>query len=384
MNVRNLGLLLAAWVATFAVSAAPSAAASVWVYVGTYTNGASEGLYLFEMDPESGKLSPKGLVAKLRNPSFLAIHPEGTHLYAVNEVGRYQGEPTGAVSAFKIEADGRLEPLNRQPSKGGGPCHIVVDRTGKNVLVANYGGGNVTVIPIARDGSLGTPSDVEQHEGSSVDPRRQQGPHAHSINLDKANRFAVAADLGLDKVLIYRFDAEAGSLEPNDPPAAELEPGSGPRHFAFDPENRHAYVINELASTITVMEYDTETGALSPKQTITTLPKGFDGTNHTADIHVSPAGRFVYGSNRGHDSLAVYAVEIDTGRLKPIGHVSTGGETPRNFNIEPSGRFLLAANQDTDTIAVFRIDPDSGIPEPTGHQVRVPTPVCVQFLVRSE
>jgi 6-phosphogluconolactonase len=354
---------------------------TMYVYVGTYTQGEDEGINLLRMDGESGKLESLGVVAQAENPSFLAIHPNGRFLYAVNEIGQYEGQQSGSVSAFRLDpGTGQLSSINTQSSRGGAPCHIVVDKEGRNALVANYTGGNVCVLPITADGSLSRASDVEQHEGSGPDPRRQEGPHGHSINLDAGNRFAVAADLGLDKLLVYRFDPEAGTLTPNDPPSSSVAPGAGPRHFDFHPNGRLAFAINELASTVTAFHYDPESGTLVETQTHSTLPGDFEGNNSTADIHVHPNGRFLYGSNRGHDSLAIFRIDEQAGTISPIGHAPTGGKTPRNFGIDPSGRFLLAANQGSNSVIVFRIDPDTGMLEPTGHRAEVPMPVCVKFL----
>lgn len=354
------------------------------VYVGTYTQGGkSKGIYLLEMDPETGKLTPKGAVAEVANPSFLAIHPNRRYLYAVGEISDFAGKKSGAVNAFSIDSGtGVLTLLNQQPSVGAGPCHLIVDRSGKNVLVANYGGGSVAALPLAADGRLGEASAFIQHEGKSVNPRRQEGPHAHSINVDRANRFAFAADLGLDKVLIYRLDSSKGTLSPNDPPAGVVPPGSGPRHFAFHPNGRYAYVINEISSTVTGFAFDSKSGALNPLQTLSTLPAEYRGGGGTAEVQVHPSGKFLYGSNRGHDSIAIFAINAGTGMLSPAGHQLTGGKTPRNFGIDPTGAFLLAANQNSDTIVVFRIDAQTGALSPAGHQVEVPSPVCVKFLAR--
>jgi 6-phosphogluconolactonase len=247
--------------------------------------------------------------------------------------------------------------------------------------VANYGGGSVACLPIGEDGRLGDATAFIQHKGSSVNPQRQREPHAHSINLDAANRFAFVADLGLDKVLVYRFDPSAGTLEPNDPPAAVIASGSGPRHFAFHPSGRFAYVINELNSTVTAFAYDAERGTLQTLQTVTTLPEGFDGKSFPAEVQVHPSGKFLYGSNRGHDSIACFAIDAATGRLTPIGHEPTQGKNPRNFGIDPTGAYLLAANQDGDNVVAFRIDPATGKLSPTGQSIRVPMPVCVKFML---
>jgi 6-phosphogluconolactonase len=351
------------------------------VYVGTYTDGKSQGIYLFELDSDTGKMTPAGLATETTNPSFLAIHPNHRFLYAVNEIGEFGGKQSGAVSAFAIDpASGRLALLNQQPSGGGAPCHITVDREGKHVLVANYAGGSVAVLPIQPDGRLGAATAFVQHHGSSVNRQRQEAPHAHSINLDAANRFAFAADLGLDKVLVYRFDPAKGTLAANDPPAAQVDPGSGPRHFAFHPSGRFAYVINEMGSTVTAFRYHSRTGTLEPLHTLSTLPAGFAGSTSTAEVQAHPSGKFLYGSNRGHDSIAIFRIDPETGRLTTAGHQPTGGKTPRNFGIDPTGTYLLAANQGSDNIVVFRIDPETGRLTPTGQVVEVPSPVCVKFL----
>ena len=353
------------------------------VYIGTYTRGQSEGIYLSQLDLATGKLRAAELAAKVANPSFLAIHPGRPLLYAVGELGDFQGKRAGAVSAFSVDpATGKLTLLNQQSSQGTGPCHLVVDRTGKNVLVANYGGGSIACLPIRRDGRLGEATSSIQHEGSSVDPRRQQGPHAHSMNLDAAGRFAFAADLGLDKILVYRLDAAKGKLTPNDPPWTRLAPGSGPRHFAFHPSGRYAYVINELNSTVTAFRYDAGQGILRPLQTISTLPEGFDGSSTTAEVQVHPSGKFLYGSNRGHDSIACFAIDAATGKLTCVGHEPTQGKSPRNFGIDPTGSYLLAANQGTDNVVVFRIDTETGRLRPTGQSISVSTPVCVKIVAR--
>ncbi len=358
-------------------------AGPLWLYVGTYTGGksGSEGIYLLELDPQSGKVTNKGAVAKLTNPSFLAIHPGGKFVYAVNEVGDFQGKSTGAVSALAIDpSSGKLTLLNQQSSVGNGPCHLTVDATGKNVLVANYGSGAVACLPIGSDGSLSPASSSIQHEGTGADPGRQQGPHAHSINLDRANRFAFAADLGLDKVLIYKFDADKGTLTPNEPPFAKVAPASGPRHFAFHPDGKFAYVINEMANTVTVFAYDADRGSLDTIQAISTLPDGFKGRSYTAEVQVHPSGKFVYGSNRGHDSIAIFRVDPANGKLTAAGHQKTLGKNPRNFALDPTGTFLLAENQDSDTVVVFRIDPESGGLTQVGEPIAVPKPVCIRML----
>jgi 6-phosphogluconolactonase len=360
--------------------ASPHKASSLSVYFGTYTGRNSKGIYVARFDPATGKLSVPELAAESTNPSFLAIHPAGKFLYAVNEVADYEGKSSGAVSAFAIDrTSGKLAQLNQQSSQGAAPCHLIVDPSGKNVLLANYTGGSVTVLPIRTDGSLEKASDHVQHTGSSVDPRRQKEPHAHSINLTPDGRYALAADLGLDKILIYRFDATKGTLEPHDPAAAAVPPGSGPRHFAFHPSRRYAYVINELSSTVTAFSFDPMAVTLRQLQTISTLPEPVKG-NSTAEVVVHPSGKFLYGSNRGHNSIAIFTIDESTGRLTPAGYQPTGGKSPRNFAIDPSGAYLLAANQGSDSVVVFRIDSASGGLKPTGQSIEVGAPVCIRFL----
>ena len=351
------------------------------VYFGTYTRGASEGIYLSVLNLQTGVLSQPVLAGKVVNPSFLAIHPKRNWLASVGEVGDFAGRRSGAVNAFRVDPQtGLLTLINAQPSGGAGACYVSIDHSGRNVLVANYGGGSASVLPIGDDGRLGEATAFVQHEGSSVDPRRQTAPHAHSVYVDSANRFAFVVDLGLDRVMIYRFDAQRGMLAAHDPPWASVAPGAGPRHFAFRPDNRFAYVINELQSTVTAFAYDAASGTLSPFQTVPTLPEDFDGDNTTAEVLVHPSGRFLYGSNRGHDSIAVFAIDADNGRLRFIEHQPTGGNTPRNFGIDPTGQFLLAANQASDSVVVFRIDQATGGLKPTGQQIEVPTPVCVRMV----
>jgi 6-phosphogluconolactonase len=358
----------------------PPAAAPLAVYVGTYTGSGSRGIFRFELDPTTGAWSDPVLAAETENPSFIALHPGGRVLYAVNEIGTFGGAPTGAVSAFAIDdTSGRLTPLGQRPSGGADPCHLAVDRGGRNVLVANYAGGSVAVLPFDANGRLQPASEVRQHRGSGPDRARQEGPHAHAIVLDGTEHFALAADLGADRIFVYRFDAAAGRLEPNDPAAVALDPGSGPRHLAWHPSRRYLYAINELRSTITALRYDPVPGTAESFQTVTTLPDGFSGTNKAAEIAVSPDGRFLYGSNRGDDSIAVFRIDPISGVVVSAGHVPTGGRTPRHFAIDPSGRWLLAANQDSDSIVVFRLDPATGRPEQVGRTLAISKPVCILF-----
>ena len=349
------------------------------LYVGTYTSGKSEGIYIYRMNLNTGEL--KSLKAiKTINPSFLAIDGSKRNLYAVNEVSEFAGKSSGAVSAFAIDTkSGDLNFLNQQPSLGANPCHVIVDRTGRFVLVANYTGGSVAVLPILHDGSLGPATDLVQHKGSSVDRKRQEGPHAHCITPDGSNRYAFATDLGLDKILIYQFDANQGKLLPNREPWVRLKPGAGPRHFSFHPSGRFAYVINELNSTVTAFAYDPAAGTLMEIQTLSTLPKNYAGANSCAELVVSSSGRFLYGSNRGHNSIVSFAIDEHTGKLMHLEHVSTQGSTPRNFTIDPTGAFLLVANQDSDTIITFLVDPASGRLKSAPGVAEVPSPVCLVF-----
>lgn len=351
------------------------------VFVGTYTSGKSEGIYTYRMNLSSGELKHLNTVKGVVNPSFLATDRQRRYLYAVNEMMEFAGKPGGAVSAFSInQRTWELRSLNQQPSLGGAPCYVMVDETGKFVLVANYGGGNVSVLPIRRDGSLGTATDMVQHQGTGVNPERQEGPHAHCIILDRSNRYAFAVDLGLDKIMIYRFDSNKGKLIPGKEPWVQVKPGAGPRHLTFYPRDRYAYVINELDSTLTAFSYDRANGMLRIVQNVSALPRGFSGTNTCADVHVSPSGKFLYGSNRGHNSIVVFEIEESTGKLTYVEHEPTQGNTPRNFAIDPTGAFLLVANQDSDTIITFRIDPETGRLKSTGHQTKVPSPVCLRLV----
>lgn len=351
------------------------------VYVGTYTGEKSKGIYVSRLNAATGALSAPQLAAELRNPSYLAVRPGGGFIYAVSEVNDVDGKPGGAVNAFAVAKDtGLLTPLNTQSSGGRGPAHITVDRTGAHALVANYGGGSVSILPIAPDGRLGPASAVVQHTGSSVNQARQKEPHAHSVNMDPANRLAYVADLGIDKVMIYRVGPN-GTLTPNDPPSVAMQPGDGPRHFAFHPKGRLAYVINELTCTITVFTVDGK-GGLTAVQTVSTLPDGqavVQGYS-TADVQVHPSGKFLYGSNRGHDSIVVFAIDEKTGRLTHVQHQPTGGSTPRAFGIDPTGTYFLAANQRSDSVHVFRIDPATGRLTDTGHSASLGAPVCVKFV----
>jgi 6-phosphogluconolactonase len=357
------------------------------VYFGTYTGDGSRGIYTCELNLETGAATAPQLAAELTNPSFLAFDPEYRFLYAVNEVSDFPGaEPgprgAGGVTAFRIDpATGALTKLNSQLSGGGAPCHLVVDATGRNVLVANYTGGSVSVLPINPDGSLQPVSCLMQHTGSSVDKSRQEAPHAHSVNLSADNRFAFVADLGLDQILIYRFDPEQGQLTPHQPPFATVRPGGGPRHFTFHPNGKYAYTNNEMTLVQTAFRYDAERGTLEAIQDITTLPADADRRGaSTAETLAHPSGKFVYVSNRGHGTIAIFQVR-DDGSLRAAGHAPSGGKVPRNFGIDPTGRWLLSANQDNGVVLVQRIDQETGALEPVGEPLQVPRGVCVRMFL---
>lgn len=361
------------------LKASQSSKRELTVYVGTYTTGRSEGIYICRLDLSTGKLKQIDVAKGVANPSFLTVDPQTRFLYAVNEVKEFEGKASGAVSAFSIDhATGALKFINQQSSGGGGPCHLSLDGTGKFLLVANYDAGSFEVLPI-RQGALGAPVDFIQHRGSSVNPKRQAGPHAHCVVTDKNNRRVFVTDLGLDKIMIYEFDSRTGKLTPNQKPWLKTKPGAGPRHFAFHRNGRWAYVINEIDSTMSTLAYDAATGELRETQTISTLPASFGGKSSGAELQVAPSGKFLYGSNRGDDSIVVFSIDQTSGKLGLVDHTSTQGKVPRNFAIEPAGRWLLAANQNSDSVVSFAIDPGSGKLSPTGHSVEIPVPVCVAF-----
>jgi 6-phosphogluconolactonase len=362
------------------------------VFVGTYTEpirfgtgkileGKGKGIYVYRLDISSGSMEQISLAEGVPNPSYLAFDPSHRFLYAVNELKEFEGATTGAISAFTAgSSSGKLRFLNRKPTHGTDPCHLTVDKTGRYVLVANFMSGSVCVLPIREDGSLGDATDVIQHQGSSIDPLRQSGPHAHAVTLDDTGRYAFVPDLGIDKLMVYRFDANRGKLELNEEPWVEVTAGAGPRQLVMHPLGGYAYLINELDSTMMAFRYDGDSGSLREIQTLSTLPEGFEGASTCAEVQISPSGKFLYGSNRGHDSVVIYAIDPMDGTLTCVGHKSTQGKTPRNFTVDPAGEFLLAANQDTDSIVSFRLDPASGELVATGHSVDVPTPVCVKVM----
>lgn len=357
------------------------------VYVGTYTGPKSKGIYLFRLQTENLEVSqnitliPLGLAAETSNPSFFAIDLKRRRLFAVNELQQIDGKPGGAVSAFAIDpVTGRLTLVNRQPSMGAGPCHITLDRDGRHALVSNYGSGSVAVLPIDAGGALGAATDVVQHTGKSVHPERQKGPHAHCVTFDPSFRFAFVCDLGLDKILAYTFDAARGTLTPHTSRSVSTKPGAGPRHMVFRPDGRFAYVANEMTSTITTFAYDAAAGTLKEVQTVSTVPESFDGANTAAEIDVHPTGKWVYVSNRGHNSVVLFTVDPDKGTLTCVEEQGAGGAKPRHFGIDPSAKYLAIGNQDSDTVLVCRIDSGNGRLKPSGVFASVGSPACVKFL----
>ncbi len=351
------------------------------VYVGTYTGKGSEGIYCFRFDPTTGEIGPLGLAARTDNPSFLVADPHGKFLYAVNEVDSFQGRPAGAVSAFLIErGSGGLRPLQQVSSLGGGPAHLSLDRSGRFLLVANYGGGSVAVFPVGKDGRVGEHTAFMQAYGSSVNPKRQAGPHAHCVRVTTDNRLAIVADLGIDKLLVYDFNDRTGSLTADSSKSASLDPGAGPRHVVMGPSGRFVYVVNELASSVTVFAYDAREGTLKRKQTITTLPAGFTGPNTTAEIVVDQQGRFLYVSNRGDDAIVVFGIDGREGTLTRMQHMPCGGKSPRHIELDPTGRWLFSANQRSNTVSLFQVGAADGKLTPTSRSVTLTSPVCVTFV----
>jgi len=353
------------------------------LYVGTYTQdgSTSKGIYAFRYDAATQEVTSLGLAAETTNPSWVALHPNGRFLYAVNEVQNYNGPNSGGVSAFSVDrATGKLTFLNEVASRGADPCYITVDQSGKYILVANYTGGSIAAFPISADGKLGKASAFVQHTGHGLNPKRQEAPHAHSIDLSPDEHFAFVDDLSLDELLVYKFDKSKGSLKPNNPPFAKLDAGAGPRHFALHPSGKFAYVVSEMACTVTAFSVDLKAGVLHRSQSISTLPDDFKGENDDAEIVVHPSGKFLYASNRGHDSITVFAIDAAKGTLTVVEHASTKGKTPRNFAIDPTGTLLFAENQQSNNIVIFRIDEKNGKLTPTGKVLEVGQPVCIKFL----
>jgi 6-phosphogluconolactonase len=354
------------------------------VFVGTYTErapDASKGIYSARFDMESGKLSTPSPAAELQNPSWVTVSPDRRFLYAVSEVGvpDSAGVSAGMVAAYAIAGTGTLTELNRVSSGGADPCHLAVSRGGRTVAVANYTGGSTVAFQVGEDGRIGAAT-KDQHSGKGPNAQRQEGAHAHSVDFTPDGRLLLSCDLGNDRVYLYRHDAGAGRIAAHRPAFVGLEPGSGPRHLVLHPSGRYAYVLTELSSSVAMFAWNSTTGSLVQRQTLSTLPLGTTASNSTAEIAVHPTGRFVYASNRGHDSIAVFSVDARTGRLTALGHTSTGGSTPRNFVVDPGGRWLLAANQRTNSIVTFAIDPQRGTLAPTGASVTVPRPICIAFV----
>ena len=352
------------------------------VYIGTYAEADSTSIFLYRLDPESGEMTSVNAFKAGENPSFLTLDEQRKHLYAVNETGNYEGENSGAVSAFAVnQQNGDLTLLNRVASKGGAPCHVSVGGANNNVLVANYMGGNVASFQVQEGGRLSEAADVEQHTGKGPNTQRQEAAHAHYIAPDPNNKFILSVDLGTDNVLSYRLDASTGTLTPNTPAVAfAAKPGSGPRHLAFHPNGRYAYLIHELNSTMTALTYDADKGTFTEIETVPTLPAGFKGESYCAEVKVSADGKFLYGSNRGHNSIVVYAIDQDTGKLTQVQFMSTGGGWPRDFTINQTGNVMLVANERSNNLVSFKIDKATGKLTPTGHKVSVHKPVCVQVV----
>ena len=351
------------------------------VYVGTYTDKGSKGIYAYQFDPSTGELSDIGLVATTDNPSFLAVAGDDKYLYALNEVNKFNGGETGAVTTFGLDrTSGKLTQLQQVSSLGPGPAHLSLDSSGKYLLVANYDGGSIAVFPVEKDGMLGTRTAFVQHTGSSVNKDRQSGPHAHEIRTTADNKFVLVADLGLDELLVYRFDTNTGVLSPANPPFVNVVPGSGPRHFALSPNGKFVYLVNEMSSTVIVYSFDGSSGRMTELQSISTLPQDFKGENTTAEIETDAAGRFLYVSNRGDDSIAIFAIDAKTGKLSLVDRVKTGGKEPRHFTLDPTGNWLFAENQNSNDIRVFRVDESSGRLTPTSQTIHVNSPVCIIFV----
>jgi 6-phosphogluconolactonase len=377
---KGLATFVACALALFAPAAVhPAAAATHVVYVGTYTGEASKGIYAFKFDDSSGALSPIGLVAETPSPSFVVASADGRFVFAVNELEKYGGAASGSVTSFAVDkGTSRLTQLSVQPTGGAGPCHLALDRTGRYLAVANYSGGNFAVFPVGADGRLQPAVSVVTGEAPGAGASRPAKPLGHEVVFSADNRFLIAADKGQDRLFVYRFDASTGKLTPNDPPAVSLAPGSGPRHFVFHPGGRWVFAIAEQAATITTLLWDPRTGGLASKTSVSTTPAG-QKTGSTAEIAIHPSGRFVYGSNRGHDSIAVFSVGAE-GVLTPVEFEPTRGKTPRHFALDPGGRWVIAANQGSGTLAVFSIDQATGALSPVGPPAAVGSPVCVLFM----
>jgi len=358
----------------------PTSAHEFLVYFGTYTGAKSKGIYVSRFISATGQLTAPQLAVETENPSFLALHPDGRSLYAVGETSTVDDARQGGVTAFAIEPTGKLTALNTHPSGGSGPCHLALDAKGRFVFTANYGSGSIAALPILADGSLAGPVATMQHVGSSVNPQRQSGPHAHCVNLAPDDHFALGCDLGLDKLMVYRVGENQRVLTENDPPFCTLGPGTGPRHLAFGRSGKFVYVINEMGCSVTVLTYDAKHGTLYETQTTSTLPENWKGNSAGAEIAMHPSGKFLYASNRGHDSIAVFLVNRKSGALSLVEHEPTQGKTPRHFALDPTGGWLLAENQASDSVVVFRVNARTGALNATERSVEVPSPVCAVFL----
>jgi 6-phosphogluconolactonase len=374
-------LVLSSW-STYQVTATMKSAKAI-VYVGTFKREASKGIYAWRMDLTTGRLDPLGLASDTMRPVFITMHPNRRFLYAVSRPTAVDRTNLGVVYAYSIDnKTAKLTTLNSLSTRGIDPAYVVVDRTGKNLLVANFGSndgnGCIAVFPIKKDGSLAEASEFIQYSGTGVHPQRQKGPHSHTINVSPDNRFVFVADLGLDKIFVYRFDAEKGKLTPNDPQYATLPPGSGPRQFVFHPNGKFLYVVNEIQSTLTTFTYSA--GSLQEVQTVSTLPQNFNGANTAATLQVHPNGKFLYASNRGADDIVVYSIAPQAGTLTLVESVPAQGKTPGNFAIDPGGTWLIAANQGSDALAMFSINAQTGRLTSTGERFEVGTPSCVKFL----
>lgn len=348
------------------------------IYVGTFHDRGSEGLYVFEFDRETAEMEEIQVVSDREGPNFQAIHPEGNFLYSVSDEPFATDTDYGTVSAYRIDSKtGHLSLINEQSVEGRGTAHVSVDPLGRYVYVSNYSEGNLSVFQINEDGSLSEAVDIVHHEGSSVNEMRQNNPHVHAVDPSKDGRFIYVSDLGIDKIMIYDVHETNGTLNPAEPASAASTPGSGPRHFTIHPNGEFAYSAEEMSSTVTVFDVDQSTGALEEVQRLSMLPEEFEGSSSAADIHISPDGRFLYASNRGHDSLVIYSINETTGELTLKGHESTRGSHPRNFMIDDRGEYLFVANRDDDNVVIFRVDQETGDLEYTGNQVDVPMAVCV-------
>ncbi|WP_127585499.1 lactonase family protein [Paenibacillus koleovorans] len=349
-----------------------------YAYIGSYAEAGTPGLYACGYNTETGELTLIDQTDILQNPTFLAIDAPAKRLYAITEEADATGQRVGAAAAFSIdEESGRFTLLNKAVTVASPTCHIALDGTRRHLMVASYRGGMIGLSAVEPDGRVGASSDVRQHAGGSVRPVQNQ-PHPHSVFPDPADRYALVPDLGLDRILVYKLDLANGKLLPHS--EAYLEPGAGPRHFAYHPSQRYGYVINELDSTVAAFAYDGEAGTLRKLQTVSTLPDGYEGSSACADIHISADGRYLYGSNRGHDSIVVYRIDESAGTLTLVEHTSTRGGHPRNFALSPDGRFLLAANRDGNNVVTFARDAETGRLQPTGHELKLSKPVCVKFL----